>query len=134
MNSKVLVGAVIGGVVYFLLGWIIYGMLLMDTMANYFTCARAEDDMQMLYIIIGNLLQGLLLAYIFSKWASISTFSGGAVAGGTIGLLMALSIDCIMYATSTVITSPTGIIIDAVIVAVMSAIAGGVIGWWLGRK
>jgi hypothetical protein len=45
--KKVAIGGLAGGIVSFLLGWLIYGMLLVDYMTNNYSQAinRAEADM-----------------------------------------------------------------------------------------
>ena len=136
MNTKMLVAGLMGGVGFFLLGWLLYGMLLMDTMSQYSNaaCMRAEEDMSFPLLVVGNLIQGFLVAYIFSQWASISTFATGLQRGALIGFLLSLAMNCIWYATSTVMTEFTGAIIDVVVVTVMWGIVGGIVGWWLGRK
>jgi hypothetical protein len=133
MNSKMLIGGVLGGITLFLLGWLIYGVIFADSMAGQ-ACMRAKDDLNIPMIAVGNIISGLLLGYIFSKWASISTFMGGAIGGAVIGLLMAAGFDCLMYGTTTMVDGMKGILIDVVISTIMYAIAGGVVGWWMGRK
>ena len=133
MNSKMLIGGVIGGVVIFLLGFLIYGILMADSMTGA-PCMRDHDAVLLLWIALGNLFTGFLISYIYSKWASISTFGGGAMAGAILGLLGNLGSGCLMYGTTTMISGPSGILMEAVIGAIMWGIAGGAVGWWLGRK
>ncbi|MBK9015068.1 MAG: hypothetical protein IPM82_13920 [Saprospiraceae bacterium] len=134
-TNKLLIGALLGGVAYFLLGWVLYGMLFMDTIASMMpgmaAVQRSDADMDMVAMIIGNLSFGLLLAYIFEKWAGIRSFIGGLVAGATVGFLLAFGYDCILHGTTTM-CSWNGVILDSVIFAVISGLAGGLIGWWLG--
>jgi hypothetical protein len=136
MNTKFLVGGLIGAILYFLLGWLVYGILLADFMNQYSNsaCARPMEEMQMPFMIISNLGFGFLLSYIFSKWANITTFSGGAMAGATVAFLTSLSYDCGIYAMSTMMNNVMGVVVDVVLWTILSAIVGGVIGWWLGRK
>lgn len=137
MNTKMLVGALIGAVLFFLLGWLIYGILLADMMAGYMNtaCTRPMEEMNMGLMILGNVVFGLLFAYILSSGgAKFSSFSGGAMGGAVVGLLMSLSYDSMIYAQSTMMNSFTGVIMDVVAFTIISAIAGGGIGWWLGRK
>ncbi|MBI5917652.1 MAG: hypothetical protein HY842_19960 [Bacteroidetes bacterium] len=134
-TNKLLVGALLGGVAYFLLGWVLYGMLFAETLASMMpgmaAVQRAQADMDMVAMIVGNLVFGLLLAYIFEKWAGVRSFMGGMVAGATVGFLVALGYDSIMHGVTTM-CSWGGVILDSVIFAVMSGVAGGLIGWWLG--
>lgn len=138
MNNKILIGGLIGGVAAFLLGWVIYGMALSGVMeANTTEAAKAvqrgDENMIMWAMIVGNLAFGYLLAIIYGRWANISTFQTGAIAGAVIGGLWALSYDMMMYAMSTMMTT-TVMIIDIIAFAVLSALTGGIIAWWLGRK
>ena len=132
MNTKTLIGGAIGGIVLFALGWLIYGILLAGSMEAG-ACMRAHDAVLPLWIFIGNLFTGLLIAFVFSKIPALSTFGGGAMIAGIMGLLNAIGADCLMYGVSTVIAEPTHILMDALISGAMWAIAGGAIGWWLGR-
>ena len=138
MNNKILIGGLIGGIAAFLLGWVIYGMALQGVMeANTTEAAkstmRAEEDMVWWAMILGNLALGFLFALIYGRWANISTFKTGAIAGAVIGLLWGLSFDLMMYSMSTLYTL-TGVAIDVIAFAVMCALVGGIVAWWLGRK
>lgn len=126
------VGGLLGGVALFLLGWLIYGIILAGSMEGA-PCMRAHGDEMILWIAIGNIFTGLLIGYAFSKMASVNSFGSGAMTGAIMGLLLAIGYDCLMYGISTLMESPTEIIMDAVLTAVMWAIAGGVVGWWMGR-
>ena len=130
--KKLLMGGIAGGVLFFLLGWLIYGMLLMSFMNGHTgaagNIARAEPDF--MYLIIGNLAMGFLMAYIFIK-AGINSLSSGLITGGVIGLLMAVGYNCLTYATTTAI-SKTGMAADVGAAAAMWAIAGALVGLIMG--
>ncbi|MBK9017421.1 MAG: hypothetical protein IPM82_27120 [Saprospiraceae bacterium] len=134
-TNKILLGALAGGIVYFLLGWLIYGMLLAD-FANAYPEIKPEcatdiaRPMVMWAMVVGCLAYGFLLAIIFGRWASISTFATGAKAGAS-SALMALAYDLMMYSMLKTITL-NGAFIDPLISGVMGAITGGVVGWVLG--
>ena len=74
MNTKLILATLAGGILYFLLGWLIYGVLLMDfSMANTTQYAGLMKDMpDLLVLFLGNLSFALLMAWIFQKWANIS--------------------------------------------------------------
>jgi hypothetical protein len=137
MNSKTLIAAVIGGLALFLLGWLFYGILFQETLAGMVGSAgnvmRADDDLVFWALGLGNLIIGYLIAWIFSSWAGINTFGGGAQAGAMMGFLFALGFDMICYATSNMFIL-SGALLDIGISVVMWGIAGGLIGWWLGRS
>lgn len=126
--KKLLFGGIAGGVAFFLLGWLIYGMLLTDFMNNHQgiigNINRAEPDY--MYLIIGNLAMGFLMAYIFIK-GNVNSLAGGITTGGIIGLLMSVGYDCMMYATTN-IASKTAIAADVAAMTVMTAIVGAIVG------
>ncbi|MBK6860261.1 MAG: hypothetical protein IPG95_08280 [Saprospiraceae bacterium] len=137
MNTKTLISGLLGGVCYFLLGWLIYGVLLKDAMNSSMGSAtgvmRGEADMLLWAIAIGNIATGLGMAYILGNWAGVTSWAGGAKAAATVGALFAIGYDLIMYATSNMMEL-NGIFMDVPISIFMSASAGAVIGWWLGRS
>lgn len=132
--KKLLIGAVAGGVAFFLLGWLIYGMLLQDFMKHnpgkIGLIGRAEEDF--VFLIAGQVLQGLLLSYILLK-SNVSSLGGGLVMGAVIGLLLGAAIDCTIYGT-TIIMSKKGLAADVIASTVIWAVAGAVIGLVIGGK
>lgn len=130
--KKLFMGGIVGGILFFLLGWLIYGMLLMDFMNNHTGAAgnvsRTEPDF--LYLAIGNLAMGFLLAYIFVK-SNVSSMAGGFITGAVIGLLIAVGYDCMIYATTTVI-SKTAMAADVAASTVMTAVVGAVVAMVMG--
>lgn len=126
-----------GFVVLFLLGWLFYGMLLMDFYQNNSGSAtgvmKAETEMVWWALVVGNICQAYLLVYIFGKWANISTFSGGLWSGAVIGLIIGLAFNLNMFATSNLMNL-TAALVDPLVSAVMMGMTGGVIGVVLGKK
>lgn len=137
MNVRVLLAAFAGAVASFLLGWLVFGILLKTTYEGMMTetgktVMRPETEMVFWAMILSNLVYGLLLALIFNRWANISTFRSGAIAGGVISLLVTLSYDLGMYSMMNVWTGGAGFIIDPLANGVVGTIVGGVVGWVLG--
>ncbi|MBL7850549.1 MAG: hypothetical protein JNN04_06575 [Cyclobacteriaceae bacterium] len=132
-TKKLVMGTVVGGVVYFILGWIIYGMLLMDMLAehNNAACMRPEADMIWWAMIAGNVGFGALLTFVFLK-SGVASFGSGAQAGGMIAFLLSLSVDLMMYSTTNLMADMTGMVIDIGASTVMGVLAGGAIGMVLG--
>lgn len=130
--KKLLTGGITGAVLFFFLGWLIYGMLLMDFMTKNPGLAGnvGVAEPNFMYLIIGNLASGLLLAYIFIK-SNVKSMAAGLIMGGIIGLLMSVGYDCVMYATSTIL-SKKAMAADVIAATVMSAIVGAVVGLVLG--
>ena len=138
MNTKTIVGGLIGGVVFFLLGWLVWGFLLKDTMTSCTGCMRPEEDLMnmktMVMAILSNLLYGIFLAWVLSKFAGVNSFSTGLKNGALFMALLGIAMDLGFYAYSTMFTSMSCMLIDIVLNIVMGGIVGGVIGWWFGRK
>ncbi|MBK7409351.1 MAG: hypothetical protein IPJ40_15695 [Saprospirales bacterium] len=100
-TSKLLMAGVAGGVTYFILGFLLYGLLLMDFFTkNATNDVSRGDGMVWWSLILGNLFVGFLLAYIFGQWASIKNFMGGLMGGAIVGFLFSGAIDFSMYGTS----------------------------------
>ena len=134
MNIKKLaIGTITGGILFFFLGWLIYANLLADYMKNNPGAATGVDTtkMDMMYLAIGNLLSGILMAYIFLK-ANVNTLAGGLVTGAVIGLLMAASYDCVMYGTSNILSKKM-MLADVLAMGAMWAVTGAVVGMVLGK-
>jgi hypothetical protein len=135
MNAKnFLTAGIAGGVVYFFLGWLVYGVLLADLMKEYAGSATGVDrGDQMIFwaLIIGNLLSGFLLSYVFTTLGNVTTAAAGARAGAWLGALMAGSVDFTMYGLTNLIAI-NGVFIDILVFSLISAIAGAITAWFAG--
>lgn len=118
MNTKsFFLSGIVSAIVYFLLGWLFYGVL--------FTELHGDSEPCMWMIALGCLFMALLIALIFNRWANISTFSTGLKAGFVIGLLYSLSM-CFFWFSSKCIS--TDFFITVAIETISLAIVGGAIG------
>ena len=135
MNNRVLLAALAGGVAMFLLGWLVYGVLLMDVMRSINPQIEGfeKNPPELWAIALSNLAWALLFALIFDRWAGITTFMAGLMAGAWMSALIALSFDLYMVAGTNVM-SINGLLLDVVVSVVMGGVNGGVIGWVLGYK
>jgi len=130
--SKLSIATLIGGVVNFLVGWLVYGILLKDAMPLPEGISRPDDQMNMGFMIVSCLAYTALIAYLASR-IGISTTQSGAILGAIIGALISFSVGfgmAAMYTFGTVQNT----LVDTGANAVVSAITGGVIGWYLGRN
>jgi hypothetical protein len=123
----------VGGAVIFILGFVVYALLMESFFAAHAGSATGvmKTEMQYWPLILGNLAHAALLSFIFLKWAGIKTFGAGFSAGLIIGFLISFGVDMVMYDTSNIMDL-TGSVADAVVYSLITAIAGGVIGWMLG--
>lgn len=121
-TKNFLVAGIVGGIVNFLLGWLFYGFLFLDYFPN-----QAENNTDLIYIFLGCTMYGLFVAYIYTKWAQITTAMTGAKAGAIIGLFLALYFNFFGMAMMEEATFQMAAL-DTGISIVMSAIMGAVIG------
>src|SRR6188768_3837416 len=100
MNSKTIIAAVVGAIASFLLGWLVWGILLMDyfktNTVQYEGMMLPDNEMKIWAIFISNLASSGLFAWLFSKM-NITTLAGGFQTGAIINLVWALSIDMMFY-------------------------------------
>ncbi|HLF45881.1 MAG TPA: hypothetical protein VI548_05625 [Chitinophagaceae bacterium] len=133
-TNKFLIGGIIGGIANFLLGWLVWGMLLMNFLKENMGTAtgvmKAENEMVWWALIVGNLFWGFVLSYVLNK-SGTSGVGGGATTGAMLGFLIAGGFDFTMLGTANIMTL-NGVLVDIVASIVVSAIVGGVIGWYLG--
>ncbi|WP_163710600.1 hypothetical protein [Mangrovibacterium lignilyticum] len=131
MTKKILLSGIAGGVIFFLLGWLFYGMLFADFFENNAGTAigvyKNDTEISLLLLFIGNLAWGFLLATIFGCWGTIKSAMDGTSKGFILGILMGLGIDLSMYATSNLMNF-TAVVVDICIFGIVTAIAGAVVG------
>ena len=135
MNTKkFLIGGLVGGIVYFLLGYVFYGRLLSDFFHNNAGTAsnvdRAMDQFVWWSLVLGNVFQGCLLSYVFVK-SNVNSVGSGLVTGAVVGLLTAASYDFISFGVSNLMTTKS-VLGDICTFTIMSAITGAIVGWVCG--
>ena len=132
---KILRGTIFGGIAYFLLAWLVYGILLMDFyMTHMNQCAnKPEGEMIWWAMIISTLLSALLLTLIL-KWAGAKSIIDGLVKGAIFGALLTASIDLSFWAMTTMYTTFQPILADIVVNTVVLALVGMVIVLTWGRE
>lgn len=138
MNIKVLLAALVGSVVLFLSGWVLYGMVFKsffdaNTVEGAAAVMRGDENMHLWAVFTAGIAWNLLLALVFSRYASISTFMGGAKTGAWLFLLIALGADLYSFAMLNISTL-TATLVDPVINAVQGMLCGGAVGWALGYR
>ena len=123
MKNKVL--AILGGTVaLFGLGYLIYAVLPF----NFVTVENPNFPV----IILMNVLYATFVTIIFSRWAQIKTFATGAQAGLIIGAFIGCCSALWLLGISDLVDFKS-VISATITVGIRFAVAGGVIGWFLGR-
>jgi hypothetical protein len=128
MNMKIIRGTVFGGIVYFLMGWLVWGILLMDFYTSNFNQCASRPEMEMIWwaMIVSNLSIALLLT-LFLKWSGAKGIVDGLKTGALFGFLFSLSLDLGYYSMTTMFNNFTAIIVDVFVNTVVMAVIGLVI-------
>jgi hypothetical protein len=136
MLVRVLAAAVGGGIVFFGLGFVIYGLLLdpyFKANMNVFPGMMREPMPDMLFLCLWNLAMALLFAFVFENWAGIRTLSGGLKGGAILMLILAMITDFQYLAFTNVWKGgPVPVIVDILAATVLGTAAGGAVGLVLG--
>jgi hypothetical protein len=137
-TNKFLIGGILGGIVVFLLGWLVWGMLLKDFMATNAGTAtgvmRPDDQVVWWSLVVGNLFNGFAVSYVLSK-AGVNNAGTGAAVGAVVGLLVAAAFDFTMYGVSN-LSTVKGALVDIGANTIVTAIVGAIVGAYfgMGRK
>jgi len=116
MTKKNLLSGIVGTVVYYLLGWLVYGLILTD---------KSSGESSLTFIFLGCLFYAFTIAYIYAKLAQISSLKAGFNAGVVIGVLFSLSWYFFMYAEFNI----RELIEEVIVGGLMTGILGGVIAF-----
>ena len=127
--KKFVIGGVIAGIAYAVIGWLVYTQILAGYLAHHTgqLGLLGRVKMNYKYLLLGNMLQGFLLAYIFEV-GNIKTLINGLITAAIIGFLVSSSYDFVMYGT-TFILSKKGLLVDVLGFTCMSAIVGAFLGF-----
>ena len=133
-TNKFLTGGVIAGVLYFGLGYVVWGMLLKDFMAANVGSAgnvmKADADIIWWALIVGSLFSGLALSYVLNKAGSFSA-GAGAATGAVFSLLICAGFDFTLLGVSNLWTTKL-VLADIGANIVVGAVVGGITGMVLG--
>jgi hypothetical protein len=132
---KILRGTVFGGIAYFLLGWLVWGILLMDFLSgNMNQCANRPDAGMIWWaIILSNFVVALLLTLILN-WAGAKSITDGLKYGALFGLLFASAMAFSSWSMTTMYTNMGAMAVDIAASAVVLALVGLVITLTWGRS
>lgn len=128
MNKNFLMATIAGGVTLFVLGFLIYGVLLADFFAN----DAISPEPIMWAVTLGQLLSAAFLTIILG-WKGVASAKEGFQAGAVIGAVMGLAFGLMMYGTMVGMHTMATLIGDTVVSLVVYGIAGAVIATALNR-
>jgi hypothetical protein len=131
---KILRGTIFGGISYFLLGWVVYGILLMGFLsANMNQCAARSDEMIWWAIILSNFTAALLLTLIL-KWYGAKGIIDGLKIGALFGFLYASTVGLSSWSMTTMYTGFGALIVDIIASTMLFAIVGIIIVLTWGKE
>ncbi|GEM_PF-5703970 len=118
-TKRFIVSAAIGSVIYFILGFLMYGVLLTHLYPS------GEND-NIFLVFLGCMFVAILLAYVIVKKLNVVSKRAGARIGGIIAGLYAASSNFFMY-SSQVEVLYLNILTDILVSIFMGAVTGLVI-------
>jgi hypothetical protein len=132
MKPKWLIAALIGGIAFFLLAWLVFGTLMIDFyLSNIIPYNGLVKDPPVIWsLFIHGLSISTLLSFIFDKMG-VRTFSRGTILALWIGFLITLWFYSFMYASLNLYTTKR-IIVDLVVNSLFIAVVGGITAKSLG--
>lgn len=127
ITQRLLLGTVVGAVVFTLLGYLAYGIVFADFFANNGGSATGvqRDPFDFVSLVAGQVVFGALLTIILI-WASAANVMQAVKIAFVTGLLFFLAIDLTLYATTN-IQNLKASLVDPIIGGVLFAVAGAAI-------
>lgn len=137
MNTRFILAIVVGAILSFFGGWLLWGIALDDFYSSQMlpgvdALSRNEEDMIMWALIVGQFAWAGLITWVVERTGS-KTFAKGAITAATVMFLLTLGIDLYFHSMMEMYKSLYIIVIDVIANTVFWAIIGGVIGLILGR-
>ena len=131
--KKITIGAVVGAVVLYIMGFVFWQMLFADFFAaNSGSATGVDREAPVLWaMILGTLIYGEAIAFGVDSRKAVSLVDG-AIIGGVIGIWIWGTADFILYSL-THLNTLTGAIADIVLEGIRGAIAGAVVALVLGK-
>jgi hypothetical protein len=132
---KILKGTIIGGLTYFILGWIIYGIFLMNFTSTYMNqcTARGANEMVWWAIILSNIINGLMLTLILN-WSGAKKWLDGMKTGAIYGFLVVAGFDLSTWSMTTTFKTFWILLFDVGVATAMMAVTGILITIFCSKK
>jgi hypothetical protein len=132
---KILRGTIYGGITFFFLGFLVWGVLLNDFSKTNYNQAAYLPNNEMIWwaVIVSNLFLALFLTIVL-HWAGAKSIFDGLKIGAIFGALYALSADFGMYSMTNVILNLNAIVVDTLAYIIVMAVCGIVVVFFGERK
>ena len=128
-TQRFALATVVGGITLFVLGFLIYGVLLMDFFAaNTGSATGALREVPLFWSLgLGELALAALLTLAIGGWARKASAADGLKTGAVVGLLLSLAVGLTFYGVTNM-SNLTATLTDIVVGTVRLALAGAAIG------
>jgi len=128
MNLKILRGTVLGGIAFFLLGWLIYGIIMMGYNSTHTNQCLNNPNGEMIWwaIILGNFISGLLLTLVLN-WSRAKSWTDGLKTGALFGVLFSSSLAFGFWSMTSMYNSFVALLVDIAQATVLWALTGLII-------
>ena len=132
--QRLLIGTVVGGIVLFFAGYLIFGIVFADFFAQNAGTATgvAKEPFNFVALAVGQLGFAAALTLIL-HWAAVRSVGRAVAVAAVSGLLFFLGIDLTMYATTNT-QSLTATLVDPILAAALFAVGGAAIAAATGRR
>lgn len=135
MVVRFLVCAIAGGIVIFVLGFLIYGLALASWMqANTVQYPGLMiDPPNFVALAVSNIVWAGLIAFVADNWANAKDFGAGMKVGGIVMFLASMAMNLGYTAFWNIFQNMLVPVVDVAVMTFMGVVAGGVIGFILGK-
>lgn len=132
--KRFIIGTVVGGIAFYILGYIIWDILVADFYAaNRGSAVGLTKDAPVLWAAaVGTLAYAALVTLGIGTRAGVTTVMDGAKVGAVVGFLLWLTVNMIFFAYFN-ISNLTVTIVDPLLEAVRAGLGGAVIAVVLGK-
>ena len=133
MTLKPILAALAAAAVGFLLGWLVFGLLLAGFYESNMTVYEGlmNEEPSMWIYIIGSLAWGILFVYVFHFLTSIQAFGKGFIAGIIITFLVTLNFDLYFWGGMNLFNLNV-VIVDVIANSILGGLMAGVAALILG--
>ncbi len=130
-----LLAGLAAGIVAFLLGWLLFGILLMgyfeSNTLSYEGLMKSEEEFNYLGMLLANILTGILIAWLLWRMG-VTSIGKGLSDGFTIGLLIYGSMALYYYSMMNWYTGIMPMVVEILANSLWTAVIGGVAATVLG--
>ena len=133
-TRRLATGTIVGGIVLFVLGYLIFDMAFASFYAaNAGSATGVMREGQLLWAVaLGSLAYAALITYVMSIASGPMTTGAGVTMGATVAFLLWFTVDFSLYGISN-ISNLTRTIVDPLLEAVRGGVAGAVIAAVVGK-